>query len=346
MTGSENNIDHRRQMAMDEAASWFSKLHSSVNSIELEEEFRSWLDEDPAHLLAYEQCKTIWMMTGELQDDDDIQREITDTRQFVSSDNRSNSRLKSASFPRFATKFGMAAAILLMFFGAIFVALSPNGYETNIGEQRLVSLPDGSTVMLNTDTRITYKYSNKKRAIFMPKGEAIFSVKKDKNRPFEVYPTVGVVRAIGTEFNVSIRANQVEVSVLEGIVAVETEHKDQPLKPAQTEISIGQAVRCDLDGNLSKIEDVDMERISAWRDGKIYFKSDKLTDAIDEYNRYTTKRITLNSERLKDELITGIFEIGDTESFLFALKQTFDISVVNKEEQIFIGEKRKNSKSI
>lgn len=350
MIDSENNLRHRRQMAMNDAARWFSKMQLSANSIELEEEFKAWLEEDPAHSLAYEQCKTIWMMTDELQHDEDIQREIINTREFANLNNGDEGSLYSKFVHRLAPQIAMIAAVLLLFFGALYTALSPDKYETNIGEQRLVVLPDGSTAMLNTDTQISYRYNDEKRSIFMPKGEAIFNVKSDKNRAFEVHPTVGVVRAVGTEFNVAIQEDEVEVTVLEGVVAIEIDRNDQHAKSALTEISIGQAVRCDLDGKLSAIKNVDLERVSAWRDGKIYFKSDKLADAIDEYNRYTTKRIILNSDKLKEEMITGVFQIGDTESFLFALKQTFDISVVNREKQILISEKHgslnKKSKSI
>src|SRR5690606_6030511 len=89
----------------------------------------------------------------------------------------------------------------------------PEEYITYVGEQRLVQLEDGSQVRLNTNTRIQVSYSRQTRRIDLLQGEAYFDVSKDPQRPFEVIANHSIVRALGTEFNVSLLNSAVAVDV-------------------------------------------------------------------------------------------------------------------------------------
>jgi len=347
MNHSANNLHHRHRLAMDSAASWFSKTRSPVKSASLEEEFRTWLEEDPIHALAYEQCETIWMMTGELRNDDDIKQEIAKARGMADLNTGNQDIQGSNVLRRLMTGAGKAAAVLLLMVGVLFMAktIEPGKYDTDVGEQRLLVLPDGSTAMLNTDTSLITQYDEQTRRIVLQKGEAYFDVKTDKDKPFEVHAIGGIVRAVGTAFNVAIQKEGVSVAVIKGIVVVETDSTKDNAQQVLAEVEHGQAVKFYPDGLVSEIAAVDLKRISAWRDRKIYFKSDRLVDAIEEYNRYTRKKIILKSDTLRDKLITGVFNIGDTESFIFALEQAFNISVVRIKETILLNESKQIQKT-
>lgn len=347
MSNSGNGLHHRHQLAMDSAASWFSKTRSPVKSARFEEEFRTWLEEDPVHALAYEQCETIWMMTGELRNDEDIKQEIAKAREMVDL-NTGNQDIRGSNVLRsLMTGLGKAAAVLLLIVGVLYMTktVEPDKYNTAVGEQRLLVLADGSTAMLNTDTSLITQYDEQTRRIVLQKGEAYFDVKTDKDRPFEVHAAGGIVRAVGTAFNVAIQKEGVSVTVIEGTVVIETDSKKDNALQVFAEVEPGQAVKFHADGFVSEIAAVDLKRITAWRDRKIYFKSDRLVDAIEEYNRYTRKKIILKSDGLRDKLITGIFNIGDTESFIFALEQAFNISVVRSEESILLNESKQIQKT-
>lgn len=94
-------------------------------------------------------------------------------------------------------------------------------YATAIGQQRIVTLPDGSIITLNTNSQVKVDYHRQYRNIQLLQGEAHFEVAKQPERPFRVYAGRGRVQAVGTAFTVYIRDNDdVEIAVTEGTVAL------------------------------------------------------------------------------------------------------------------------------
>jgi len=83
---------------------------------------------------------------------------------------------------------------------AIFFRIDERHYTTAVGEQRVITLPDESEVILNTDTSVSIFLSRGKRTVEIARGEAYFKVKRDASRPFEVLTGDGIARAVGTEF--------------------------------------------------------------------------------------------------------------------------------------------------
>jgi transmembrane sensor len=93
-------------------------------------------------------------------------------------------------------------------------------YTTGFGEQRVLTLADGSVVTLNTESQIKVDFSAKERLIELRTGEAFFRVAHDASRPFFVDAKDAIVRAVGTQFNVRIAPQNTVVSVVDGVVKV------------------------------------------------------------------------------------------------------------------------------
>src|SRR5207249_1896122 len=93
-------------------------------------------------------------------------------------------------------------------------------YSTGVGEQRSIELADGSTVSMNSKSRIRLRYSQAERSVDLLEGQALFHVAKDHARPFIVKADDTRVRAVGTQFDVYERRSGTVVTVLEGEVAV------------------------------------------------------------------------------------------------------------------------------
>src|SRR5262249_24675475 len=111
------------------------------------------------------------------------------------------------------------ATVLLAALGvAWFVSASPEEFHTRFGERRSILLSDGSRIGLNTESRIHVRLSNNRRLVELDTGEALFQVAHDSRRPFEVKVGKVLLRAVGTEFNVDLRASRTTVTVLEGRV--------------------------------------------------------------------------------------------------------------------------------
>ena len=109
------------------------------------------------------------------------------------------------------------AAILTPF---VISWLSESTWQTQLGERREVTLGDGSVVSLAPMSRIRVHYERAQRLIAMDRGEALFRVAHDANRPFIVQAARARVRAVGTVFNVEQNDSGVAITVVEGRVAV------------------------------------------------------------------------------------------------------------------------------
>lgn len=324
----------------EEAAFWFAKLRAPECDPEIQQDFDTWLNEDPAHELAYEQCCTLWLMSSSLRDDADIQNELISARQ----DMEPGYRHRTFKIPDMSSWLPYAAALVLVGIGFIFSVnfLNEEEFITRVGEQRLVQLPDGSTAMLNTDTRISVHYTGKKRRIKLLQGEAFFDVNKDRQRPFEVSAVGSVVRALGTQFNVVIRNQTVSVDVAEGIVELRAQNIHNAELPIITEIRKGEAASFHKGDDATKVAAANLERISAWQTRKLYFNAETLADAVAEYNRYITEKITVVDAELNKERISGIFHVGDLDTFIFSLEQAFNARIERNGSHIMVMKQDEN----
>jgi len=89
---------------------------------------------------------------------------------------------------------------------------------TEMGEHRQVDLPDGSTISMNTSSRLEMVYSHERRTVHLLRGEALFTVVSDPSRPFVVHAGDRTIEAVGTAFLVRLDAAAFEVAVTKGQV--------------------------------------------------------------------------------------------------------------------------------
>jgi len=217
--------------------------------------------------------------------------------------------------------------------------LAPERYQTRLGEQRDVTLPDGSRMTLNTNTAVAVWYSKARRYIELRRGEALFAVKADASRPFEVEAGGVLTRALGTEFNVDLRGYKVTVSVLEGAVSVAPEGRTgaapapqqgsldpgAAATPTITTLSKGQAVDVRPKEGRMQEHRADLRRIDAWRTRRLEFTDTPLPEALDEFNRYSAVHVVAGTPDLGSVHVSGVFRVGDADSFLYALREALNL---------------------
>jgi transmembrane sensor len=234
-----------------------------------------------------------------------------------------------------------AAAIAIVAVGALvgtgaYLHFSSPRYETRVGEQRDVLLPDGSRVTLNTNTALTVRYAKAKRYIELERGEALFAVKRDPQRPFEVAAGGTLTRALGTEFNVDLRESSVTVSVLEGAVRVAATGTDARPEPRADEggtaaalpaasLAKGQALEFQPRARRLLEEKADVRRIDAWRTRRLEFSDVPLAEAVEEVNRYSTRTVVIGTRELAEVRVSGIFRISDLDGFLYSLREALGV---------------------
>lgn len=214
-------------------------------------------------------------------------------------------------------------------------SIQPAIYQTAVGEQLTVSLPDGSNVSLNTDSRLRLAYTNAERRLILEKGQALFHVAKGQLRPFIVQALDHIVTAHGTTFDVRIASDRkVKVALVEGVVSVAETRRGAPppvkLQPKDVLIA--------SDDKASVTRDPQVEHEISWREGMIFFEDETLEQATSEVNRYVQTPIILRDERLKEIRISGAFRTGETGAFIEALQAEFPVRVVERgNDKIVLG---------
>lgn len=320
--------------ARAEAAAWVARLHGSSRSPALEAGLRKWLKSDPAHARAFELATQAWEIGGSLRSG--------------AAPRMADPFVEERPRARIGTRYlALAASVLMALAGTLFYLqqqLPP--IATAVGEQRSLTLPDGTRISLNTDTRLFFQEDAAQRRIKLESGEALFDVAKDPQRPFVVTAGDKEVIAIGTSFVVRRDARQLTVTLMEGKVAVapaadaRTAMGDNPGQhPAgETVLVPGQRLTF-VDHEPPKVDEPAIEKVMAWRRGEVILDKTRLRDAADEMNRYSVVKLVID-DAAADILVGGIFRAGDSARFAQAVAQTYHLAVDNEPGRITISGSR------
>lgn len=304
-----------------QAAEWVVSLAEAGPSVDERRAFVAWLKRSPVHLEEYLRAERVWAELGLLDPERriDVDALLARTGTNVVDLGTFGDGEHVASRTPFAMLAGVTAlAVVLLSSLGLFLMPSGAGddYTTAIGEQRTVRLADGSSVELNTDTRLHVAFSETAREVRLLAGEALFSVEKDAVRPFRVASGRVVVEAVGTAFVVRRTAEQTIVSVLEGEVAV-ARARPVSVRAARPDDALrllaGQ--RADIVAHTMRTRDIENpEAATAWRGGRLVFDGDALADVVAEFNRYNTVKLVLDDPALSAERVSGVFDSSRPEA--------------------------------
>ena len=234
MDRSRPRAASNRQIS-DEAADWFVEFSTGEPSDQERRVFDAWLRKSPEHVCAYLELFSIWedaslVDAGRAASADELVALCRDGSSTVVSLHAADASnpsgpAREAAQPvrrtRSAAAWTMAAALLMslsILFG--WYGFQRDTYTTDIGEQRIIALADGSTIELNARSRIRVQIRDAERRVDLLTGQALFRVAKDAHRPFIVASGDTQVRAVGTQFDVHKRRTGTTVTVVEGRVAV------------------------------------------------------------------------------------------------------------------------------
>ena len=195
-------------------------------------------------------------------------------------------------------------------------AAAATRYATAIGQQRVVTLADGSKVTRNTGTEITIDYRPGERIVRLVRGQALFDVTHAADRPFSVIVADRKVTALGTLFEVRMDRDKLRVTLLRGRVRVDSHPTaaTPSTLPAPTFLDPGQqfsAVR----HQAPVVQSVDVAQQLLWRQSLVEFNDEPIGDAIAELNRYSATPIIVADDRVANMRISGIVRTGDADAF-------------------------------
>lgn len=178
-------------------------------------------------------------------------------------------------------------------------------FETPRGEKSMVTLPDGSEVWLNANSRLVYNsFSANHRQVEL-KGEAFFKVARNEQAPFVVKTNECSVEVLGTTFNVMAydEFGRKEITLISGKVNVQMVGSEQVLKPGQTLI---------LKDQKYQIVEVNAAQASGWVDNKFNFKNIPLSELMQRLQNWYDVDITLENRTGKEVNFTGTFKNEET----------------------------------
>lgn len=202
-------------------------------------------------------------------------------------------------------------------------------YETPVGGQSKITLADGSSVILNTNSLLEVNFSGKGRDVYLRRGEAYFDVVHDKARPFTVYADNYVVRDIGTAFDVHLaKPGLVEVGVTKGSVEVTPADRGQGSGPAKSLgiIAAGQNIVLGEKVERAKVvSSPDLGRTLAWRQGQLIYTGQPLSEVLADVSRYSDIKIELADPALGNLPVGGAFRTDQIEAIFAALENNFGI---------------------
>jgi transmembrane sensor len=316
----------------EEAAMWIWRMDSAEVAAADRQAYAAWLRQDPRHRRAAATLSTVWNALDGLAEAKREEKIATFAQ---------TAKMPLLHHPR-RWWFAAAAALAAVAVGAIW--LQQGGelqtVATAVGQQRNVTLADGSVVTLNTNTIVETDLRRHRREIYLRKGEAHFQVAHDRSRPFLVHAGDAVVRAVGTEFEVRVLTDQhVDVVVNEGSVEVQATALSTaaPSPSARARPAAAPTVRAlnagerlstaSRDYAVTSITPQQMSSELAWREGAIIFDGEPLSEAIAEIERYTDARIVVSDPEIARLRVGGRFRTGDMQEFFDALQTALPVSI-------------------
>lgn len=296
-----------------EAAVWIAQLHSPERNASVDAGLRDWLNESAEHRAAFERANELW---------------------------ESASQVPASLVPRSPPKparISRASSFMKVAFAMTFIALvgtlsvlmyRDGSVATDVGEQRILTLEDGTRISLNTATRLTIDYDRQARRVRLTAGEALFEVAKRADWPFIVTASDRTITALGTAFVVRRDQQDLAITLVEGKIAVDAVRPVAPAEPLKI-ATPGQRVTYSAGAN-ARVEHLNIDHATAWRRGQVVMESTPLSDAIAEMNRYSTLRLSLDSEVADDVRISGVFRAGDSLLFARAIAETYHLTVTEQ----------------
>ena len=307
-----------------QASHWVTRLHSADCTEAERYAIDDWLAENETHSVAYQQVLTFWQQLADIEPHAGVELEAA--RAYLR-DKRQARRPFSSK--RAAT---LLSLLLVMSTSPFFWSwLHTQNYHTAKGERASIELSDGSQIELNTDTELSVQYTDEARNVKLQHGEALFTVEHNSAKPFAVTAANGVIKDIGTRFNVYQQAVKVSVTVLEGEVSVTTDKNATPhnVKP-------NQQLSYDTNGQLTPVSQVDVNSTTAWQKKQLVFKAQPLSAVIEQLARYHNVSLHIADPRLQALKVSGSFPSDDLHTALNTIASALPIKISSTGANAFL----------
>jgi ferric-dicitrate binding protein FerR (iron transport regulator) len=309
------------------------------------EELRNWIKKDQANENSFEALRSYWQSSSLQIEYPNLDMAYAKLKSF--SDISSEPGIRHINKSRgnnFAwLRYAAAILMLISISGIIYFSInnqnntSPIKIANNIvkenpkGQKLTTFLPDGSKVILNSQSRIEYKqgFASDERLIMLD-GEAFFEVSKDETKAFRVLANGVSTIALGTSFNVKAKPNKVEIALVSGSVQV---FKDEDnvviLEP-------GKSASVAVNGEI-KVQKFNIDEKVGWKDGLLVFKDNTIPEIIERLNDWYGVKIILETPLKKNQHFSGKYRNAPLEEVLEGISfvHQFDYEITGDTVRIY-----------
>ncbi|MGG4604829.1 FecR family protein [Paenalcaligenes sp. Me131] len=311
-----------QEQIQEQALDWFTRTCLGSLSAEQCQERDRWRAQYPEHEAAYQALETSWKLADALPK--------TAMHRWL----RHNEQQAKKQTRRRMLGWG-GGALAMLSVGAVLPLVWPaQPLFTDVvasakGQRREVMLPDGSKILLNTDSEVAIAYYADRRDIQFVRGEALFSVLPDVNRPFTVRSGELDVRVVGTQFSVRQERSQTSVVVREGVVEV---FPSTSTGLTGVRLSAGYTVAASATA-IGNPQQVAVESVLAWQRGRLVFQDNALSEVVRELNRYMVQPIQVQDKALGRMRVSGTVSVENPDAILDILPKIAPVSVVRVPER-------------
>lgn len=292
-----------------EAARWLARLHADGCDERERARFREWLRADPKHATAFEELTAVWELIG--------------ARVPVHAP-----RLMQVTRRRLI--LGGGATLTAVAGGFFALSAGAEVYRTEVGERRSIVLADRSKVLLDADSELRVRNRDTGCEATLERGRAHFDLQARTTGAL-------VVRAGGCHLRIERGTFEIETSegsaarilMLSG--AGDVRRNESPIKTLATGHLFDETST-----SVAPMPATEVERLTAWQDGRAIFDNDSLAAAVQIMNRYDRQRLTIRDASTGGLRISGTFRVGDNAAFAEALKAMLPLDIEASDEALHL----------
>lgn len=309
-----------------QAAAWLERRDRADWSDADQAELDAWLAKSTENYLFYHRVASAWARS----------QRLVVLRHPRSQTLKVNTQSKLRPLLVTAVAISAAVAVLAVAGTLLFPSSGRHTFVTPIGGHEIITLKDGSSIELNTDTVVRTDIGSDHQIAFIERGEAFFKIAHDAGHPFTVTANNNKITVLGTKFSVRDEPDRVEVKLVDGKVWFTSDNGKAAARSAlmtpgdvlvatATSLSVANRTPAALANDLG------------WRRGLLIFHHSTLADAASEYNRYNTQKIVVADAAAARLTLSGSLPANDTREFLTIAKKFFGLHVQKYGDEIVIS---------
>lgn len=308
------------------AADWVARLDRLGGDESDHPELTRWLDADVRHRGAFVRAQALWLML--------------DSGRVLATGDAANDQERRPLVTRRAAMTGIAASAAVVTAG-VFLGGLPNeakAFSTGVGEIKRFRLDDGSTMVLDTDSRVETRIDRQRREARLVAGGAWFELANSAMPFVALSDRIRLHgQAASFEFRLSPRA---EVLVSRGELNL---RRRSGIDRDEYRLKSGTKATFESDGivQIENVSPTSVSRLLEWREGGVTLDGETVGHAASIFNRYNRRKLVVADAELAAQPLVGRFEVNRPQDFAEAVALSFDAEVRGDGETIRIEPRKK-----